>query len=40
MSQIGRRSISQQRILLIYLWIIMTGLFLQGIGSLILRLSP
>lgn len=40
MSQTDRRSISPQRILLIYLWILMTGLFLQGIGSLVLRLSP
>ena len=40
MSQSGLWSISLQRILHIYLWIIMAGLFLQGIGSLILRLSP
>src|SRR5438045_4071587 len=28
------------RILLIYLWIVMAGLFLQGSGSLALRLTP
>jgi hypothetical protein len=39
MSHTGRRSISPERILLIYLWILMPGLLLQGIGSLALRLS-
>ncbi len=35
-----RRSFNLDRILLIYLWIVMGGLFLQGSGSLALRLSP
>jgi hypothetical protein len=34
-----RRSSSMDYILLVYLWILMVGLFLQGSGSLALRLS-
>lgn len=45
MSEVGRRLISTrrpitpERILHIYLWILMPGLLLQGLGSLALRLS-
>lgn len=45
MSEVGRRLISTRRpvtpesILHIYLWILMPGLLLQGLGSLALRLS-
>ena len=35
----GRSSTSMDRILSVYLWILMVGLFLQGSGSLALRLS-
>lgn len=35
-----RRSLNLDAILLIYLWIVMAGLLLQGSGSLALRLSP
>jgi hypothetical protein len=36
----NRQSLSIEFILAVYLWILMLGLFLQGSGSLALRLSP